>query len=498
MPEVLEQSRVGQIQQTVGSTPFTGQPEYAEPKTPLSVAFPLLLKVGLWWAGRRGQLVVSTASLIVALLLMSEPASWMLYPAALLLVLRTIYAITRKPEALSVTRQVRKGALPVIIDETKISLAFLAACYIAEWPVEKTSALLFVPLNVVAQLGFLHYTRVLLRQVARYSAKGTRKAIIVGTGLQARAVADLILASPDIDTEVLGFVDFRNTGLWRYRDIPSLGVADQLETLITQRQVDAVFLAIEPADMPIAQDLFYVAENMGVTVFVLPDCFHPTTATPDASILCARPVFIYRPTAANQPSLFFKACFDRTVALLLLIATSPVFLLTALCIRLDSPGSIFFKQLRLGLNGRPFYVFKFRSMRSNAEFERDNLKNYNVMSGPMFKMKDDPRITRVGRFIRKYSIDELPQLLNVLMGDMSLVGPRPSLPSEVHQFAPWQRRKLSVKPGLTCIWQVSGRNAVDFENWMRLDLQYIDKWSLWMDAKILLKTIPAVLKGSGL
>ncbi|MCK4460303.1 MAG: sugar transferase, partial [candidate division Zixibacteria bacterium] len=164
---------------------------------------------------------------------------------------------------------------------------------------------------------------------------------------------------------------------------------------------------------------------------------------------------------------------------------------------LESRGPVFFKQVRSGLNGKTFKLYKFRTMCADAEHKKDALTNRNEMTGPVFKIADDPRVTRIGRFLRKYSIDEVPQFINVLRGDMSLVGPRPPLPKEVSEYDPWQHRKLSVKPGVTCLWQVNGRNEIDFDDWMRLDLEYIDNWSLWLDAKILARTIPAVIKGSG-
>lgn len=174
-------------------------------------------------------------------------------------------------------------------------------------------------------------------------------------------------------------------------------------------------------------------------------------------------------------------------------------MLSALLVRLSSPGPVIFRQERAGLNGRPFVMLKFRSMRAGAETERDELAAHNEMSGPVFKMRDDPRTTAVGRFLRRHSLDELPQLWNVLRGEMSLVGPRPLPLAEVSRFAdPAQRRRLSVKPGLTCLWQIRGRNDISsFEEWVRLDLEYIDQWSLWLDLKILFATVPVALFGRG-
>ena len=183
-----------------------------------------------------------------------------------------------------------------------------------------------------------------------------------------------------------------------------------------------------------------------------------------------------------------KRTLDIIASTLGLIILSPILLVVAILIKLESKGPAIFSQKRIGLNKKEFKMYKFRSMVQNAEELKEKLAKENEMSGPMFKMKNDPRVTKVGRFIRKTSIDELPQLINVLKGEMSLVGPRPSLPKEVSKFEPWMLRRLSVKPGLTCYWQVSGRNNIDFEDWMKLDLQYVNDRSFWLDLKLILKT----------
>ena len=174
-----------------------------------------------------------------------------------------------------------------------------------------------------------------------------------------------------------------------------------------------------------------------------------------------------------------------------------VMLPVAIGIKLTSPGPILFRQKRSGLHGRLFTMYKFRSMVNDAEMLRAELEAFNEMTGPVFKMNQDPRVTPIGKFMRRTSIDEFPQLWNVLVGDMSLVGPRPPIPNEVDKYDPWHRRRLSMKPGLTCLWQISGRNKIGFDQWMKLDLQYIDNWSLWLDFTILLRTIPVVLSGFG-
>lgn len=186
---------------------------------------------------------------------------------------------------------------------------------------------------------------------------------------------------------------------------------------------------------------------------------------------------------------FFKRSIDVICSIIGLISLSPIFLIVSILIRLESKGEIIFKQKRVGLNGEEFEIYKFRSMVVNAEELKEKLAEENEMSGPMFKMKDDPRITKVGKFIRKTSIDELPQLINVVKGEMSLVGPRPSLPKEVAEFEEWMNERLLVKPGLTCYWQVSGRNNIDFEDWMKLDIKYVRERNFWLDIKLILKTI---------
>lgn len=185
---------------------------------------------------------------------------------------------------------------------------------------------------------------------------------------------------------------------------------------------------------------------------------------------------------------FSKRTLDIICSTLGLIILSPVLLIVAILIKLESKGPVIFSQKRVGLNGNEFKMYKFRSMVQNAEKLKEKLAKQNEMSGPMFKMKDDPRVTKVGKFIRKTSIDEIPQLINVIKGDMSLVGPRPSLPKEVEKFEPWMLDRLNVKPGLTCYWQISGRNNIDFEDWMKLDLQYVEDRSFLLDLKLIFKT----------
>jgi exopolysaccharide biosynthesis polyprenyl glycosylphosphotransferase len=210
------------------------------------------------------------------------------------------------------------------------------------------------------------------------------------------------------------------------------------------------------------------------------------------------PLLSFSTTPTNEALMFIRRLLDIALASAILLSFGPLFMIpAAILIKLTSPGPILFKQLRCGLNGRQFVMYKFRSMIDNAEQLRVELETLNEMDGPVFKSSRDPRITFIGKILRRFSVDELPQVFNVLRGDMSLVGPRPPLPQEVARYERWHRRRLSMKPGMTCLWQISGRNEVSFEDWMKLDLTYIDNWSLLLDLKILLKTVPVVLMGRG-
>lgn len=240
-------------------------------------------------------------------------------------------------------------------------------------------------------------------------------------------------------------------------------------------------------------------EVEGVEVWIIADFIRTSIARPDFDVFGTRPAIVFRTTPALSWALMVKDAMDRVGSAIGIILGIPLFGLIALGIWLTDRGPILFRQQRAGKNGRPFTMFKFRSMFTNAEMRKAELQQFNQMTGPVFKMENDPRITPIGRFLRRTSLDELPQLMNVFRGEMSLVGPRPLPITEVEKFETTaQRRRLSMKPGLTCLWQISGRNSItSFSEWVRLDLEYIDNWSLWLDIKILVQTLPAVAFGQG-
>ncbi|MCA9705240.1 MAG: sugar transferase [Myxococcales bacterium] len=359
----------------------------------------------------------------------------------------------------------------------------------------------FVALFAVLQLAALMLGRVLMMEtikVLRSRSDDGHRVVIVGANDRGVAFANSLEDQSPFSIKVLGFVTAPGeSGHAKAR--PNLGYVGSLASLLDRQPVDEVVFAVPGKHPEILRDAMAACEVRGVDVLV----HLPPTVPSKGTMAIANvsgfdyPLLNLRRTPTSEAKLAAKRMLDFCGALFGIILTSPVMLAAAIAIRVTDPGPVLFRQVRAGRNGRTFTMLKFRSMVMDAEKRKAELMHLNEMDGPVFKITHDPRITAVGRFIRKTSIDELPQLFNILLGDMSLVGPRPPLPSEVEQYKGWQRRRLSVKPGLTGMWQVSGRNQIDFEEWMQMDLDYIDNWSLWLDIKIILKTVPAVVLRSG-
>ncbi|RPI29655.1 MAG: sugar transferase [Acidobacteria bacterium] len=276
-------------------------------------------------------------------------------------------------------------------------------------------------------------------------------------------------------------------------------VLADLGAIIAREPVDEVLVALPlRRRRDLIEKIVEVCEEQGIMVRVRTDLFDLRVARPQVDTIDGVPVVTIRSGPEDGWQLAMKRIIDFVGSAALLILLAPFLLLVALLIKLDSTGPVLFRQERVGLNRRRFKVLKFRTMVQEADKNQVLLETLNEADGPVFKIKKDPRITRVGRFLRQFSIDELPQLINVLKGEMSLVGPRPLPLRDVKLIdTQWHKRRFSVKPGLTCLWQVSGRSDVSFERWVRMDLEYIDTWSLGLDLKILLKTLPAVFRGSG-
>ncbi|MCA9654958.1 MAG: sugar transferase [Myxococcales bacterium] len=359
----------------------------------------------------------------------------------------------------------------------------------------------FVGMMALAQWMALLLGRVLLMEtikVLRRRGSDGHRVVIVGANDRGVAFANSLKSQSPWNIKIMGFVSVPGeSGHAKAR--PHLGYVGSLASLLDRQPVDEVVFAVTGRQPEIIRDAMASCEVRGVDVLLNLPSTVPSKGTMQIANISGfdYPLLNLRRTPTSEAKLALKRILDLTGAIVGLLIAGPVMLAAAAAIRITDPGPVLFRQVRAGRNGRKFTMLKFRSMVMDAEKRKAELMHLNEMDGPVFKIKRDPRITAVGRFIRKTSIDELPQLLNILMGDMSLVGPRPALPSEVEQYKPWQRRRMSVKPGLTGMWQVSGRNQIDFEEWMQMDLDYIDNWSLWLDIKIILKTIPAVVLRSG-
>jgi exopolysaccharide biosynthesis polyprenyl glycosylphosphotransferase len=357
--------------------------------------------------------------------------------------------------------------------------------------------ILFLTLDFCALITLRLFV-VRLLQYMRAHGKNCQQVLIIGTGDEAMKIVDDIRDNPQWGIRIIGMLEIEESAkLWRYRDVPLIGSLDELPDLIQCNQVDYVVITIDPKLIQKLDKSVSICEKMGVQVCLLTDFFNTKIAQKRVGEFLFRPAIIYSTLREKRTSLFLKTLIDRVGSFFTLILTTPIILGLSALIKLTSRGKVFFTQERVGLNGRRFKLYKFRTMVENAEDMKKSLETKNEMDGPVFKITNDPRITRTGRFLRKTSLDELPQLFNIIRGEMSFVGPRPPLPTEVARYDLWQRRKLSVKPGLTCLWQIGERNDTTFEEWMKLDLKYIDNWSLWMDTKILLKTIPTVINGTG-
>jgi exopolysaccharide biosynthesis polyprenyl glycosylphosphotransferase len=280
--------------------------------------------------------------------------------------------------------------------------------------------------------------------------------------------------------------------------VPVLGRVDELASYLAVCPVDEVYIAADVARHNAAlQAVIEVCERIGIPFAVPAHVFRLGRALPRDARSVADGYVHYVLTISRPFEDAAKRAVDFALASVAMVALAPLFLVVAAAIKLTSTGPVFFKQVRVCLRGRLFGMYKFRSMVVDAERRLETLMAKNEQTGPVFKMRHDPRITPIGRVLRTFSIDELPQLFNILTGDMAIVGPRPPVPSEVAQYQPWQRRRLSVRPGLTCLWQVKGRNSIGFDEWMLLDLEYVDQWSFAKDAALIGRTVPVVVTGRG-
>ncbi len=368
-----------------------------------------------------------------------------------------------------------------------LSLLLAIVSFTMRLPIQSRAVILMF--GVASSLYFLVRDRMQAASVRRKALRGRHRerVLLVGKPADRESLVREISSELDLGLEVVGELDL---------DVGCLG---DLRSALHKHSVGHVFFAASHSKINTVEAAIQLCEVEGVDCHLFADFIRTSIARPVFDTFGRRQMLSFRTTPDFSWALLFKEMFDRVAAALALVILAPFLFFVVLGVKLSSRGPVLFKQERSGRHGRPFRMLKFRTMFIDAEEKRAELLAQNEMSGPVFKIAQDPRITSLGRWLRKFSIDELPQLINVVRGEMSLVGPRPLPIYETNSFAdPSHRRRLSVRPGLTCLWQICGRNTVtDFDDWVRLDLEYIDNWSLWLDFKILLLTIPVVLSGAG-
>jgi len=372
-------------------------------------------------------------------------------------------------------------------------LFFLQIEYVSRAVVLLFASFEIITLFLIRVVAVVHY-----KKMAKSGRKSSR-VIIIGSQRRALELVDALKASSPFGVEIVGFIDpeprFVGT---RIEGIPVIGTVANTHECLKNNVVDEVIIAISRSLLTDAEPIVMACEEEGIKLRFMADVFNVSVARVSLSDVKGIPLLTMEPVARDPQQLLAKRIFDVTLTTLALPFLIPLFLVVAIAIKLESKGPVIFVQERVGIRKHLFPMFKFRSMYEDAEERIKDLEHLNEADGPIFKMENDPRVTKVGKFIRKTSIDELPQLINVLRGEMSLVGPRPMSQRDVELFDRGiQRKRFSVQPGITCIWQVSGRSELTFDEWLELDLEYIDTWSFGLDIKLLLKTIPAVLKSKG-
>ncbi len=374
----------------------------------------------------------------------------------------------------------------------------MASAFILRPPLYSRLLLLEWSLIMVGLISLDRSLVLIIQNRMRRRGVGVRRVIIVGAGEVGRRVMRTVVARPDLGYQILGYVDDNpDKGLGKIGRFQGLGSLDNLTRIIEEEDVDEVIITLPWNYHRRILNVLRECARRDVSARLVPDLFQMSLSRVEVSDLGGVPLVTIHEIAFSRPELTLKRLIDLFVVFVVFLIGWPLLLIIGLAVKLDSPGAVLFKQVRVGKNHREFGIFKFRTMREGAEEEIDSLMDQNEADGPIFKIRDDPRITRMGHFLRQTSLDELPQLWNVLKGEMSIVGPRPPTPAEVQQYKGWHKQRLTVPPGITGLWQVSGRSELTFDEMVLLDLYYIEHWSPWLDLTILLRTIPKVLMREG-
>ena len=325
-----------------------------------------------------------------------------------------------------------------------------------------------------------------------------RRLLIVGTGRRAADFIHKIKGHPEWGFHILGAIDDEpGRGIKKVDGVDIIGTLDDIPRILHNDAVDEIVFVVPRSRLSHVEGALHDCETEGVVTTITVDLFDMQIAKSAVSEIDGIPLLRFHTIKINEWQLLAKRFVDIVISGLVIILLGPILAFLALFIKLTSPGPVFFKQQRLGLHGRKFTLYKFRTMRQGAQDVLSKVNDVAEMDTPEFRAKKTQWITPPGKVMRKFSLDELPQFFNVFVGHMSLIGPRPTVPDEVEKYKAWQRRRFSMKPGITCLWQVNGRNNIGFEDWMKLDLEYLDNWSLWLDIKIMIKTVPVVLFGIG-
>lgn len=390
-------------------------------------------------------------------------------------------------------------AVYIIFSGTVVGIAALIVWFFSSRPLAVSRLmLLYAAIIITALLALSRLIESSIRYALHRRGIAADRLLIVGAGEIGRAIMRNVVAQPELGYQIVGFVDDDlNKQYATIGRFQGLGAVADIGRILAERQVDDVIVTLPWYSRDLITHVLQVCEDTGVRVRIVPDMFQLRLNQINIDTINGIPLIGVRETNIRGWNRVVKRILDVALASVAMALSAPLMALIALAIKLDTPGPILLRQTRVGLNGRLFTAYKFRSMRVGADQELAGLQTQNEATGPIFKMKNDPRRTRVGRFIRKTSLDELPQFFNVLKGDMSLVGPRPPIPTEVEKYDEWHRRRLEVSPGITGLWQVSGRSQLTFDEMVMLDLYYAENWSLALDLKILLRTIPTVLLGTG-
>jgi exopolysaccharide biosynthesis polyprenyl glycosylphosphotransferase len=356
----------------------------------------------------------------------------------------------------------------------------------------------YAGLMIIVLIGVARVIRQFVLTRMRQAGSGVDRVLIIGAGEVGRTVMRNLIAQPELGYRVVGFLDDNPVkSATDIGPIKAFGPLENLPQAVSENAIDQVIITLPWQYHRRTVRLVTEAEHAGVRARVVPDLFQLSLGGVDVEAINGIPLISVKGTALTGTNAAIKRAVDLIISGVGVVVAAPVWLLIALAIKLDSPGPVLFCQERAGRHGKPFTVYKFRSMYVNAEALLEKLRSQNEASGPLFKVRDDPRRTRVGRFIRKTSLDELPQVINVLRGEMSWVGPRPAILSEVAQYQDWHRKRLEVLPGMTGLWQVSGRSDLTFDEMVMLDIYYAENWSLGLDLRIILRTIPVALFGDG-